>query len=226
MLRPFGIISETVHPDGQPHGNGYKRTRFEEAWAAYLPGRNDARGQFGDSDPCNRANADETGTSRDFRSVREDAPHGSKNANLSNNDGGLHACTDRKAGNGGAQHEFGQGITPPPRTQPNGVDDQTCAQCRGRADGKERQVAIGPKTVWLHPDCERFYRRDKMGSNPTPQAMSATADTGTQAASPKAAPASDLWKDLGIPEFLDRSRERVGPPAIASGPDDDLGDFK
>jgi hypothetical protein len=42
---------------------------------------------------------------------------------------------------------------------------------------------------------------------------------------PRASPAADLWKDLGIPEFLDRSRPRLGPPAISSGPDDDLGDF-
>jgi hypothetical protein len=25
-------------------------------------------------------------------------------------------------------------------------------------DGKERPVAIGGNTVWLHPECERFYR--------------------------------------------------------------------
>jgi hypothetical protein len=41
------------------------------------------------------------------------------------------------------------------------------------------------------------------------------------AASP---PAGDLWKDLGIPGFLDRNHPRLGQPAIASGPDDDLGE--
>jgi hypothetical protein len=34
---------------------------------------------------------------------------------------------------------------------------RTCAQCRGPVDGKERQVAIGDKTVSLHSECERFY---------------------------------------------------------------------
>jgi hypothetical protein len=24
-------------------------------------------------------------------------------------------------------------------------------------DGKERQVETGRKTVWLHPECERFH---------------------------------------------------------------------
>jgi putative DNA primase/helicase len=37
-------------------------------------------------------------------------------------------------------------------------EDRTCAQCRGPADGKERQVGSGGKTVWLHPECERFHR--------------------------------------------------------------------
>jgi hypothetical protein len=36
-------------------------------------------------------------------------------------------------------------------------EDRTCAQCRGPVDGKERQVATGRKTVWLHPECERFH---------------------------------------------------------------------
>jgi hypothetical protein len=39
MLRPFGIISEEVHPEvgrGAAHGKGYKRERFEEAWERYL----------------------------------------------------------------------------------------------------------------------------------------------------------------------------------------------
>jgi Protein of unknown function (DUF3631) len=36
--------------------------------------------------------------------------------------------------------------------------DRTCAQCRGLVDGRERQVAMGLEgTVWLHPECERFY---------------------------------------------------------------------
>jgi hypothetical protein len=40
----------------------------------------------------------------------------------------------------------------------NGEGDRICAQCRGPVDGKEQQVAIGDRTVWLHPEGERFYR--------------------------------------------------------------------
>ena len=40
LLAPFHIISLTVHPPGLPDGKGYRRIDFEEAWAAYCPGRN------------------------------------------------------------------------------------------------------------------------------------------------------------------------------------------
>jgi putative DNA primase/helicase len=36
LLGPFGIHSETVHPKVGPHGRGYKRAAFEDAWARYL----------------------------------------------------------------------------------------------------------------------------------------------------------------------------------------------
>jgi hypothetical protein len=37
---------------------------------------------------------------------------------------------------------------------------------------------------------------------------------------------AEYWEEsVGpIPDFLDRTRPRLGPPAISSGPDDDLGD--
>jgi len=44
------------------------------------------------------------------------------------------------------------------RDPPVGEEEgRTCAQCRGPVDGKERQVETGRKTVWLHPECERFH---------------------------------------------------------------------
>jgi hypothetical protein len=56
--------------------------------------------------------------------------------------------------------------------------------------------------------------------------MAVVESAGTSAAPAEPALVIDPWKDLGIPEFLDRRRERLGPPAIASGPDDDLADLK
>jgi hypothetical protein len=46
MLQPFAIISETVHPIGRSHAKGYKRTRFEDAWTAYLSGQPPLHGQL------------------------------------------------------------------------------------------------------------------------------------------------------------------------------------
>jgi hypothetical protein len=36
LLKPFGIVSITVHPPGMRHAKGYRRTDFEDAWARYL----------------------------------------------------------------------------------------------------------------------------------------------------------------------------------------------
>jgi Protein of unknown function (DUF3631) len=36
LLRPFGIVSVTVHPLGAPHAKGYRRADFEDAWGRYL----------------------------------------------------------------------------------------------------------------------------------------------------------------------------------------------
>lgn len=100
LLAPFHVISTTVHPPGLPHGKGYRRTDFEGAWKAYCPGQNHPSPPFGASEAGKRATADEMGTTHDFRGVREDIPHGSKNGNLSYCHAGLHACTDPKPENG------------------------------------------------------------------------------------------------------------------------------
>jgi putative DNA primase/helicase len=112
LLKPFSIISTTVHPLGLAHGKGYRRADFEEAWAAYSSGQNTLPPQPGASEACKRASADKMGVSSDFRSVREDIPHGSKNGKLSYSHAGLHACTDRKAQNSG-QGDFDQEIATP-----------------------------------------------------------------------------------------------------------------
>jgi putative DNA primase/helicase len=96
LLAPFHIISLTVHPPGLLDGKGYRRTDFKEAWAAYCPGQNAPSQQSLAFEASRRPNATETGTTHEFRSVREDLPDGSKNANLSYSHAGLDAWTDRK----------------------------------------------------------------------------------------------------------------------------------
>jgi hypothetical protein len=36
LLKPFRVVSVTVHPPGAPHSKGYRRADFEDAWARYL----------------------------------------------------------------------------------------------------------------------------------------------------------------------------------------------
>jgi putative DNA primase/helicase len=155
LLGAFGIISTTVHPPGVAHGKGYRRVDLEEAWAAYC-GQNTPSDQNGASQACERASADEMGTSCDFRSVREDIPHGSKNGNLSYSHAGLHACTDKNGGNGGEGHSD-QGVDPLDDGLPPFGSLQRCAHCNRR--GAREQVALPdrPGTVWLHPECETAW---------------------------------------------------------------------
>jgi hypothetical protein len=39
----------------------------------------------------------------------------------------------------------------------NFTRSHVCAQCHGPPDGKERPVAYGDETIWLHAECERLY---------------------------------------------------------------------
>jgi hypothetical protein len=40
---------------------------------------------------------------------------------------------------------------------PASPSERCCAQCHGAPDGKERAITCEGKTVWLHPECQRFY---------------------------------------------------------------------
>jgi putative DNA primase/helicase len=62
LLKPFEILSETVHPyeTGEVKDlKGYKRERLEDAFSRYLTGANDAACQLGGSHASCRPNADE-----------------------------------------------------------------------------------------------------------------------------------------------------------------------
>jgi hypothetical protein len=110
LLRPFGIISETVHLPGRPDAKGYKRVHFEEAWGAYCPsqapsdpGQTPSPPPKPDFKASRRPNADETGTTRDFQSVRETHSDASKNANLSYSHAGLDGRTVENVESGGGR---------------------------------------------------------------------------------------------------------------------------
>jgi hypothetical protein len=148
LLAPFHVISTTVHPPGGlPHGKGYRRADFEEAWKAYCPGQNHALPPSGSFETCERASAEEMGATHDFRSVREKIPHGSKKGNLSHGHAGLHACTDPKAENGTKgriDHETAS-------------YDRRCDYCGSQLGGTnpwDWPPDRPTRQIWLHPCCE------------------------------------------------------------------------
>ena len=154
LLKSFCIISTTVHPPGAAHGKGYRRADFEAAWDSYCPGQNTFPAQSGASDACKRASSDEMGTTRDFRSVREDTSHASKNCKLSHSHAGLHGWTGNERTDGG-QGDF----DPETGAADDPADDfpaflRRCAYCN--RNGALGRVALSdwPGTVWLHRECE------------------------------------------------------------------------
>jgi putative DNA primase/helicase len=158
LLAPFRIISATVHPPGLPHGKGYRRADFEEPWRAYCPGQNPLSPSTDTSEACKRANADEMGASRDFRSVREIIPHGSKNDELSHSHAGLHACTDRKPENGAKdQIDHDPGLTGrPPTAWPikTGHRCDFCGSQFGDVSPWHWPPDYPTRTIWLHERCK------------------------------------------------------------------------
>jgi Protein of unknown function (DUF3631) len=89
LLKPFSVVSETVHPLGRSHAKGYKRVHFEAVWEGYLSGQNTSS----DSKACKRANTDEMGITCDFQIVQKTSPHALENANLSYSHACLHVST-------------------------------------------------------------------------------------------------------------------------------------
>jgi hypothetical protein len=73
-----------------------------------------------------------------------------------------------------AQQPTNGGAEPPPPDEDRALaelspqagrlaDGHICAQChRDPPDGKERPVAYGDETIWLHAECERFFIQGKM----------------------------------------------------------------
>jgi putative DNA primase/helicase len=162
MLGEFGMISVSVHPPGLVHGKGYKRVDLEPAWEAYCPPE---AGQTPVSElppgfqACERASADEMGTTSVFSSGREGLPPGSKTANLAHSHAGLHVRPD----------ENGVEACDSQADQENGgsgaaVHSPVCVHC-GSPEPAPNQVAFDGLNIWLHRGCETEYlgRDDGLG---------------------------------------------------------------
>jgi putative DNA primase/helicase len=104
LLKPFEIISETVQTSetGEAKAKGYRRERFEDAFARYLTAANDASRQFEGAQACKRASIDGMGTTDTFHKRAETDLHAHENREKPANDGGLHACTEKNPQSGHA----------------------------------------------------------------------------------------------------------------------------
>jgi len=98
LLRPFGIMSETVSIPGFNDAKGYRRAHFEEVWSVYCPGQNAVQADFPLSKRRSVGMPMKSAQVRDFRSVAEPPGDGSKNGKLSYSHAGFDASTLRKPG--------------------------------------------------------------------------------------------------------------------------------
>jgi putative DNA primase/helicase len=164
LLGAFCIISETVDIPGLKSAKGYRRSRFEEAWATYCPVKTLSRAQGGFSK--RRSVEAPAGSAQvgDFRSVEEASFDGSKNGKLSYSHAGLDASTDKKGGNG-ARNDFAtseapsiafdDGLDIPPSLVRTG---HRCDHCGSQLGSMSRWEWPGrPEGVWLHPRCEEAW---------------------------------------------------------------------
>jgi putative DNA primase/helicase len=239
LLRPFGIIPERL--DSSPSGErrqqvrGYRVEHFTGVWEAYCPGQNPSQADsellrcHSVTKPANVEQVDS------FAGVTDASCDGSENADLSLSDGACDTVTATKPGNGGASHSD-QGSDPSlaPETPPweerqistspedrHPPGEHRCQQCRGKPDGMERPVTVEGRTVWLHPQCQRFY----------PGAAAATESSAPRPVtppvdSPSTQPSPDPWEEAGkIPDFLRRTTNGANAPALGP-PGDTLDDFQ
>jgi hypothetical protein len=72
-------------------------------------------------------------------------------------DCGLYPCESHRTPAQPPSEHFPSWQDTPEGAAAASIESRVCAQCHGPVDSHERQVSIGGKTCWLHPECERFY---------------------------------------------------------------------
>ena len=169
----FRIRSETVSIPGLNDAKGYKRARFEDAWAAYCPVQIASRADSEISIRRSVATPMESAQLDEFRSVAEASGDGSKNRNLSYSDVRSDASTLRKLGND-VQSNFA--ATEIPSDDPGPIPeflrrhpDRRCDHCGGQLGIMNRWDWLGrPDGIWLHLRCEEPWH-DSTRNDPVPR---------------------------------------------------------
>ena len=152
LLGRFKITPVTIRI-GDETAKGYYASQFTDAWKRYLTNYAPPPPPF---QPSQRNNADGSGTSVLFN--RNNGPVTDGGPTVT----GPPAVTD-------GNDRYGSGVTVENSEKPLGPNDcyavtdgkgdgGVCVQCGGPVDATERQRRINGREVWLHPECERFFR--------------------------------------------------------------------
>jgi putative DNA primase/helicase len=152
LLGPFKIISENVPTPGEKkQAKGYARAHFADAFGRYLIPADDAPRQIGGSQPSKRINADETGTTSDFRVRLETDLYGCEKCEKPANGGHKYAYTD-KSPIGGDEALKDEDFP------------QVCAHCGDPAttDAPVLPCAVDGDEVLLHPACRADWLEDDL----------------------------------------------------------------
>src|SRR5262249_14333819 len=97
MLKPLGIAPENIYVGDEKRPKGYVFKHFEEAFTRYLPPE-------GASEPLNRYNADETGTSDLFQTAQPNPDVADGKCEKPANDGHCSVLADAKGDTGEKTH--------------------------------------------------------------------------------------------------------------------------
>jgi hypothetical protein len=196
LLKPLAIVPDSIRVDEKRTPKGYYFHQFKEAFARYL-------GPEGTTQPQQRNDPDEMGTSELLQSATADTDVAVQKCEKSANDGPCCGVADQKglAGEKMPHVTFlgielsapcehcGESIGIVHHVRDNRHldrpsanlheacvaswfagqegnrkddgdvqgEDRTCAQCHGEIDGKERRASVRGSSVWLHPECQRFW---------------------------------------------------------------------
>jgi hypothetical protein len=153
LLKDFGIRPTTLK-EGKVMAKGYFRTSFREAWERYVPA------SFSSDSVA------EGVSSRNPVTSATTATTYTQNQSVTS---GLWLRIENEANPLKDKDRLRGYDSIPPAPEDKGVEaaeegqeDRACVQCHGSVDGKERHVALGGHAaVWLHPECERFYLKER-----------------------------------------------------------------
>jgi hypothetical protein len=154
LLKHFGIISETVSPaeagvtdPEAKDAKGYKRVRFEDAWASYLSPQKPTSTPSSGFDPSKRRSDCGTETSAAFSKRREGESRRIEKHEEVAAAQRLRRVDGSKGGNGGG----------------NNISDASAApvcvhcECKGNDRAPVREASIGGEGILIHDYCQKPY---------------------------------------------------------------------